>query len=129
MRSSVLSANYTSTYKGLCVCQVASVVSDSATSWTPPCQVPLTTGSPRQEPGLGCRVLLQAIFPIQRLSPRLRPPALAGRCFTSSASTEAPARRWRPLTDSGTRKQPGLGSGPRVHASDISLANHQLTRC
>ena len=33
----------------VCVCQVASVVSDSVTLWTVPCQVPLSTGFSRQE--------------------------------------------------------------------------------
>ena len=40
----------------VCVCQVASVVSDSVTLWTVPCQVPLSTGFSRQESRVRIRI-------------------------------------------------------------------------
>ena len=45
------------------VCQLASVVSDSATPWTVASQAALSMGFSRQDYWSGCHALLQGIFP------------------------------------------------------------------
>ena len=75
----------------MCMCQVASVVSDSATPWTVAYQAPLSMGFSRQEywSGLPCTppgdLLDPGVEPMSLMSP-----ALAGGFFTSSATWEAP---------------------------------------
>ena len=59
-----------------------------AIPWTVAQQATLSRGFSRQGPGVGCRVLLQGIFPTQGSNPCLISPALAGRFFTTSATCE-----------------------------------------
>ena len=48
--------------------------------------------SPAKNTGVGCRALLEGIFPAQGIEPEsLMSPALADRFFTTSATWEAPA--------------------------------------
>ena len=42
-----------------------------ATTWTVVCQAPLSMGFSKQDTGVGCRSLLQGIFPTQGLKPGL----------------------------------------------------------
>ena len=70
----------------MCVCQVASVISDSVILWTIVCQAPLSRGFSRQEywSELSCLPLGDHPNPgIESTSP-----ALAGRFFTISATWE-----------------------------------------
>ena len=46
----------------VCVCLVASVVSDSCNLWTVAHQAPLSMDSPGKNTGVGCHALLQGIF-------------------------------------------------------------------
>ena len=69
------------------LCQVASVVSDSATQWTVACQGPLSMGLSRQEYWSG----LPYPPPGDLKNPGIKPtslmsPALAGKFFTTSAT-------------------------------------------
>ena len=73
------------------VCQVALVVSDSATPWTVACQAPLSMGFSKQEywSGFPCPP------PGDLLDPGIKPtsllsPALAGGFFTTSTSPRKP---------------------------------------
>ena len=73
------------------MCYVTSVVSDS---FQPHGQYPTRLlcpwDSPGKNTGVGCRFLLQGVFPIQGSNlPLWRSPALAGRFFTTSATWEA----------------------------------------
>ena len=73
------------------MCQVASVVSDSATPWTVAYQAPLSMGFSKQEHWSGLPytpsgdLLDPGVEPMSLMSP-----ALAGGFFISSATWEAP---------------------------------------
>ena len=74
-----------------CACQVASGVSDCASHALQPARRPCPWDSPGKNTGVGCHALLQGIFPTQGSHPAsLTFPALAGRCFTTSDTWEAP---------------------------------------
>ena len=63
-----------------------------ATPWTVVCQASLSMGFSSKNTGVGCHVLFWWIFPTQGSNPYpLRPPALAGRFFTTSTDWEAPS--------------------------------------
>ena len=53
-----------------CVCSLVRVRL-YMTPWTTAHQAPLSVGSLRKDPWVGCHFLLQGIFPIQGLNPRL----------------------------------------------------------
>ena len=77
----------------LCVhvhaCQVASVVSNSATAWTVAHQAPLSMEFSRQEYWSGLPCLLPGDLPDPGIEPSsLMSPALTGWLFTSSATWE-----------------------------------------
>ena len=59
------------------------------TLWTVAHQAPLSMGFSRQESWSGLHALLQGIFLTQELNLCLMSPALAGRYFTTSATSEA----------------------------------------
>ena len=67
----------------VCACSAASVVSDSATPWTPPARLLCPWNSPGKNTGVGCHSLLQGIFPTQDGSHISCTPTLAGRLFTT----------------------------------------------
>ena len=62
---------WTTCYLTFSECKVVSVVSDSATIWTTARQLLCPWDSPGRNTGVGCHFLLQGIFPIQGLNPRL----------------------------------------------------------
>ena len=70
------------------VCEVASVLFNSAAPWTVAHQAPLSMGFPRQEYWSG----MPFPSPGDLLNPGIKPtsPALAGGFFTTSATWEAP---------------------------------------
>ena len=75
----------------MCMCQVSSVVSDSATPWTVTCQPPLSMGFSRHEYWSGLPCPPPEDLPDPRIKPKsLLSPALAGGFFTTSATWEAP---------------------------------------
>ena len=70
-----------------------SVVSNSETPWTVPCQAPLSMEFPRQEYKTGLPFPTPGDLPNPRMGPTsLASPALAGRFFTISAAWEAPKK-------------------------------------
>ena len=92
------------------VCQLASVVSDSATPWTVASQAALSMGFSRQDYWSGCHALLQGIFPTQELNPcLLQCPALARGFFSSSATWEAPPAYQGKLNRKEATCKQGLG--------------------
>ena len=71
-------------------CEVASVVSDSATLWTGACQAPLSTGFSRKEYWSGLACFPSGDLPDTGIKPAsLISPALAGGFFIISATWEA----------------------------------------
>ena len=78
----------------VCVCQVASVVSDSVILWTVACQAPLSMGFSRQEYWSRWSCPPPRDLPDPGMEPAsLMSPALAGRFFTTSATWEVPKIR------------------------------------
>ena len=78
----------------MCMCQAASVVSDSATPWTVTCQPPLSMGFSRQEYWSGLPCPPPEDLPDPRIKPKsLLSPTLAGGFFTTSATWEAPGEK------------------------------------
>ena len=67
-RNTLLSDRWVETYYEVFESVNHSVTSDSATAWTVACQAPLSMGVSRKEYWMGCRFLLQRIFPIQELN-------------------------------------------------------------
>ena len=66
---------------------------------------PLSMGFSSENPEVGCRALLQGVFPTQAWNLCFMTPALAGGIFTSSATWEAPPQRKRVLvTGKGCRE-------------------------
>ena len=65
--------------------KVASVMSDCTVAL----QAPLSVEFSRQNTGVGCRALLQGIFPTQASNGHLISPALADRFFTIGVTWEA----------------------------------------
>ena len=84
-------AKYAKRFAGLLllrVCQLASVVPDSATlDCSPPRSCPWD--SPDKNAGVGCHALLQGVFPTQGSNPHPLHPALAGGFVTTSGAWEA----------------------------------------
>ena len=75
----------------MAVCQVTSVVSDFLRPHgLQPARLLCPWDSPGKNPGVGCHVLLQGIFPTQGLSLGFTAPALAAGFFTISTTWEAP---------------------------------------
>ena len=72
------------------VLNLFSCVQVSATPWAIDLQAPLSMGFPRQEYWSGLPCLLPGDLPDPGIKPTcLMSPALAGRCFTTSATWEA----------------------------------------
>ena len=71
-------------------CQVASVVSDSATLWSVALQAPLSVGFSRQDYWSGFPCSPSGALPDPGIKPEsLTSPTLAGRFFTTSTIWEA----------------------------------------
>ena len=74
----------------VCVCSVASVMSDSVRPHgLQSARLLCPWDSPGKNTGVGCHALLQRIFLTQGSNPSLMSPALAGGFFTTSTSWEA----------------------------------------
>ena len=72
---------------GMCVLNHFSRVQLCATLWTVACQTPLSLDFPRQEYWSGLPSLLPGDLPNPGIKPASMFPALAGRFFTTSASS------------------------------------------
>ena len=66
-----LECNVHITFQCACVPSRFSCVWLLVTLWTAACQIPLSIGSPSMNTGVGCRALLQGVFPTQRSNPHL----------------------------------------------------------
>ena len=66
-----LECNVHITFQCACVPNHFSCVWLLVTLWTVACQIPLSIGFPSMNTGVGCRALLQGVFPTQRSNPHL----------------------------------------------------------
>ena len=99
-----------------------------ATPWTVAHQVPLSTGFPRQNTGMGCHFLLQGIFPTRRSNLCLLYPALAGEFVT----TELPGKLSviTGVSKCGRERQKRYVLGERLHHLSIEDGReHGAQKC